>query len=427
MDSLTKAPRTAAEEATLAIDDGGVVRYCSPGAEALFRSPASVLNGRSVNELIPRLRFNSATPGFNRFLALFWSLRRGWLRLEACSEARGEFAVELSLSGAQIGGAHLFLASLRDAQPPTGAGERVRRLTAAVADSDDAVMLTDADGVIEYVNAAFERITGFSAGDALGRTARILNSGTHPAAYFASVWATLRAGREYRGTFVNRRKDGSLFHEEKSIRPMFDDAGTLTHFLAVGHDVTGELREQARLERRAHYDELTGLANRALFHDRLRQALARATRYREGFALLYVDLDNFKALNDGFGHACGDSALQEVARRLQGCLRAEDTVARVGGDEFAVILAGAGSRAAAELPLRKILAALHRGVALGERVAVLGASVGACLHPQDGRDEAALIRNADAAMYRAKARGGERPAYAWAEEVAGPSSVERTG
>jgi len=314
--------------------------------------------------------------------------------------------VNVTLASVLIDSARLFIVSLRDAELPATFADPVRRLTAAVAESSDAVMLTDTEGVIDYVNPGFEQITGLRSEDVLGRTPRILNSGTHPPAYFAALWGTLRAGREFRGTIVNRRKDGSLFHEEKSIRPLFDAADVLTHYLSVGRDTTAQVLEMARLQHLAHYDELTELANRSLFRDRLRQAIARATRYEKGFALIYLDLDDFKSLNDDYGHACGDMALREIGRRLRGCLREEDTVARIGGDEFAIILAGVSDQEAAQAPLQKIVAALRAAIALDDRVAVLGASVGVCLCPRHGRDEAALIQRADAAMYRAKAQGG---------------------
>ena len=408
--------RTASgEEGTLGVDVRGLVRYCSPGAEAIFRAPAALLAGRPLAELIPRLRFDPATPGMNRMLALSWSAgARGWVRLDGRSAARGQFPLDVSLSSVSVDASRLFLVSVRDAGGRSTTADTVRRVVESVAEGDDAVMLTDAEGIIEYVNPAFERVTGFSSEDAVRRTPRILNSGTHPAADFAALWAALRAGREYRGVLVNRRRDGSTFHEEKSIRPLFDDRGVVTHFLSVGRDVTGRVQEMLRLERLAHFDELTGLASRSLFRDRLHQAIASGARHRRGFALLYLDLNGFKGLNDSFGHDRGDDALRELGRRLRACLREEDTVARVGGDEFAIILAGTGSREAAEPALRKICAALRDAFALGERNASLSASIGACLYPAHAVDEPGLMRAADNAMYRAKERG---VAYAWAREA----------
>jgi diguanylate cyclase (GGDEF)-like protein/PAS domain S-box-containing protein len=400
------AARSSVGEAVLGVDDSGIVRFCSPGAETLFRAPAASLTGRPLSGLIPRLRFNGATPGLNRFLATFWSAHRGWLRLEGLSPRRGSFQLDAALASVRVGAARLLMVSLRDVEASGPSSSAAQRATAAVAGSDDAVMLVDAQGTIEYVNPGFERITGFRAEEAHGRTPRILKSGTHPPELFAELWATLRAGREFRGTLVNRRKDGSVYHEEKSIRPLFDGGGAPTHYLSVGRDVTERVNETARLERLAHYDELTGVANRNLFADRLHQAIARAARYQTGFALLYLDLDDFKTLNDQYGHACGDAALREVARRLLGCLREEDTVARIGGDEFAILLAGAGDAEAVAGPLEKIGAALRGALALGECVAFVGASIGVSLYPLHGRDGDALMGSADAAMYRAKGRGG---------------------
>lgn len=402
------------EEGVLGLDQRGVVRYCSPGAEAIFRMPAGALAGRALNELIPRLRLNARAPGLNRVLALSWSGARGWLRVEGYSPARGEFQLDISLTSVAIDSSHVLLASLREAD---GAGARIDPVQLAVrgvAESDDAVMLTDLDGVIEYVNPGFERLTGFNSEDAVRRTPRILSSGSHPSSFFDSLWGELRSGREFRGTFVNRRKDGSFFHQETSIRPLFNDHGVATHFLSIGHDVSDRVAELARLEQLAHHDELTGLANRSLFKDRLRQAIAHAARRGGSFVLLFLDVNSLKAINDRFGHACGDAALQELARRLQHCLREEDTVARIGGDEFAIILSVAGRREA-EAPLQKIGDVLGDAVSFGAQRAHLGASVGACLYPEDGLDEAQLMAGADVAMYAAKARAVRGFACAWAD------------
>ncbi|HXZ53440.1 MAG TPA: diguanylate cyclase [Burkholderiales bacterium] len=416
-----------AEEGTLGVDVRGLVRYCSPGAEAIFRMPATTLAGRPLNELIPRLRFSAATPGMNRVLALSWSGARGWLRLDARSVVRGEFAIDATLTNVPVDPTRLFIVSLRDASEERTTTEGVRCVVEAMAQSDDVVMLTDTDGVIEYVNPSFERVTGFAAAEAVGRTPRILNSGTHPAAHFAEMWASVRAGKEYRGVVVNRRKEGSTYHEEKTIRPLFNDAGVLTHFLSVGRNVTDRVLEMAHLENLAHRDELTGLANRGVFRDRLRHAIAHAARHRTAFALLYLDVDDFKALNDEFGHSFGDAALQELARRLRACLREEDTVARVGGDEFAVILPGAGSHDAAEAVLQKIVVALRSPLEVGDRRAVLAASVGACLYPAHAQDEPGLMRAADGAMYLAKKSDSDGVTYAWSKNAhTRAASAQRT-
>ena len=276
----------------------------------------------------------------------------------------------------------------------------------------DALMLTDAAGVIEYVNPAFERLTGYQAAEVVGRTPAVLKSGKHDGRLYRRLWACLRQGETFRGVFINRRKNGRLFHEEEMIRPLRGADGGIAYFLSVGRDISARVRQLHKLERLATHDALTGLPNRTLFADRLEQALREAQRRGEYVALAIMDVDKFKRINTRFGHAGGDAALKAVAERTRRCLRAIDTVARIGGDEFALLLPGVRSRADAGKVLEKVRAAnaaeLRRG---GVRIGV-SVSIGASLYPPDGRTDATLRRRADAAMYAAKRAGGNRWRFA---------------
>lgn len=279
--------------------------------------------------------------------------------------------------------------------------------------SGESAYITDPDGTIEYVNPAFEAMTGFVEDEALGRTPAIVKSGVQPDGFYREMWSTLHAGHEFQGVLVNRRRDGSLFHEEKTIRPLFDEAGRIAHYLSCGRNVSERLALQSLLEHQATHDALTGLPNRTLFTDRLERALAQAARTGETFTVAMVDLDGFKALNDRHGHAAGDEALKDVARRLAGCVREADTVARWGGDEFAVLLRDAGDTGRV---VDAIIEAGRAPAACGDRA--LRLSLGACRFPDAGRDAAALLHAADAAMYDAKRAGGDR--HRWAACEAAP-------
>ncbi|HYL25330.1 MAG TPA: sensor domain-containing diguanylate cyclase [Burkholderiales bacterium] len=276
----------------------------------------------------------------------------------------------------------------------------------------DAVLLADAHGVIEYVNPAFERLTGYRASEALGRTPALLQSGSHDARFYRRLWSQLRRGRTFRGVFLNRRKNGELFHEEETIRPLRGPDGRIARFICAGRDVSALMRELQLLKRLATHDALTGLPNRALFADRLAQALRQGERRREAVVVAMLDLDDFKRINTHYGHLAGDAVLRSVARRTLRCLRSIDTVARVGGDEFALVLPAVGSRAAAARVLEKIRAANAVTLRYGRTRIPVVVSIGASLFPRHAKSEMALRKRADAAMYAAKKAGGNRWKFA---------------
>jgi CRP/FNR family transcriptional regulator, anaerobic regulatory protein len=270
--------------------------------------------------------------------------------------------------------------------------------------SDEAALVTDLAGVIRYVNPAFERLTGYATEEAIGRSVSILKSGRHSRDFYKDLWCTLRAGREFHGVLINRRKDGETYHEEKTIRPLFDRDGQITHFLSCGRDVSDRVAAVEKLAHAALHDDLTELPNRALFLDRLHQAISRARRSGEPFAVALADLDSFKSINDSLGHQTGDTVLRAAAVRLRLSVREVDTVARLGGDEFGILLPGVADAVAAAHVLRKFVEAFAASpIRLGDASTIaLTISVGASVCPIDGEDEAALMGAADRAMYRAK-------------------------
>jgi diguanylate cyclase (GGDEF)-like protein/PAS domain S-box-containing protein len=271
----------------------------------------------------------------------------------------------------------------------------------------DAVLVTDPDGRIEYVNPAFERMTGHASSELAGRTPAVLKSGLHEADFYRALWAALRAGQEFRALFANRRKSGELYYEDKIIRPLLDAEGRVSHFVSYGRDATERAREFEKLTHAATHDSLTDLPNRGLFLDRLGQALRQAARRGEPLTVAILDLDRFRDTNNRHGHLAGDAVLQAVAARTRDCVRETDTVARVGGDELALILPGA-ARQAASAVLHKVVAANAAPVAYDGLDIRATVSIGAAVFPQDAKDEEALRKLADGAMYAAKAAGGSR-------------------
>src|SRR4051794_9312366 len=278
----------------------------------------------------------------------------------------------------------LEISELKEAQ------QRNALLATALEHAGDAIEITDAEARFRYVNPAFERISGYASGEALGRTPFSLLMPEGEEARYRSVQAAAAGGRVWHGVLTARRKDGGLYQQEATISAVRDPSGAVGHFVAVKRDITERLRAQERIRHLAHHDELTGLPNRALLHDRLRQALAEAGRHGGRTALLLLDLDHFKDVNDTLGHDAGDALLREVARRLRACVREGDTVARLGGDEFAVVLPRVADADAAAAVAAKLVGAVAEPVAHAGGEVHTGASVGVTLCPDDGREPGQL-------------------------------------
>ncbi len=297
------------------------------------------------------------------------------------------------------------------------------KLTRAVEQTADSICITDAQGIIEYVNPAFEKTTGYTREEVLGQTPRLFKSGRHEPEFYEHMWQTLLSGQVYRDVMINRRKDGSLYYEEKSITPLLDDAGRITHFISTGKDITERMQAEERLHHLAYHDVLTDLPNRALFMDRLSHALSRRRAEGSRVALMFLDVDRFKTINDTLGHDTGDRLLQAFARLLTRCVREGDTVSRFGGDEFAILLEDVPSVQAVSQVADKIRAALAKPFKVEGPDLYVTTSIGISLCPDDGRDAATMLKHADAAMYRAKERG--RNNYQFYATDMGEAAMER--
>ncbi|MFC0676547.1 EAL domain-containing protein [Lysobacter korlensis] len=287
----------------------------------------------------------------------------------------------------------------------------LRLLRRAVEAAYNGVVIADArepDLPIVYVNRAAEAMTGYSASEMLGRNCRFLQGDDRDQPGIDAIRQALLEAREARVLVRNYRKDGTLFWNDFQIAPVRNERGTLTHFLGVFNDVSERQRYEEQLAHRATHDELTGLPNRLLLDDRLQQAILGSQRYGRGTTVVFIDLDDFKLVNDSLGHTAGDAALREVARRLEGVVRDTDTVSRFGGDEFVAVLTEQSSANGTLEVIRRISAALAQPIALGEVSHTLTASIGYCAYPQDGEDPETLLRHADLAMYQAKRHGRNR-------------------
>ncbi len=289
-----------------------------------------------------------------------------------------------------------------------------RRLHAASVAFDhmrEAVMVTDARHCIVQVNRAFELITGYSAQEAIGRSPRILNSGRQHAAFYREFYRTLQETGEWRGEIWNRRKKGDVYPQWLSVKAIRDADGTLNSHVSVFADISDTKRSERELWHLAHHDALSDLPNRLLLSARLEQAIRHASRYSSMLALLFIDLDHFKNINDSLGHQAGDELLRIVSERLQGSVQQGDTVARLGGDEFVVLLEDIADPADAQGVAERVLAHLSQPVTLCGKSLVVTASIGISIHPGDARDPDSLLQHADVAMYRAKELGRNHLAF----------------
>ena len=272
----------------------------------------------------------------------------------------------------------------------------------------EAIIVTDAQTCIIRVNPAFTKQSGFSQESVLGHRASILKSGRQSSAFYQQMWATINTQGRWMGEMCNRSADGHYYTVWSNINAVCDAQGKVMYYAAVQSDLTSLREAQAQVEHMATYDSLTGLPNRSLFADRFSQLMATTLRYKRTFALLFIDLDHFKEVNDTLGHSVGDELLVAIARRLRLAVRAEDTVARMGGDEFVVLLPHC-DRGMAERFANTLLEKLREVILLGGSVQYVAmASVGVALFPHDGDTQELLLRNADIAMYEAKLSGRNR-------------------
>ncbi len=297
--------------------------------------------------------------------------------------------------------------------------ERALRQAAAVFDNtSEGIIIADAECRMVAVNEALTRISGFARKELLGQNPRMLRSHQHPESFYQSIYTALAQSGQWQGEIWNRRKDGEIYPAWENISAVRDEHGLLTNYVAILADISAVKQTEARLVHLAHHDALTGLPNRLLFGLRLEHALERGKRHGTKVALLFLDLDRFKRINDTLGHAAGDRLLQSVATRLKECVREEDTVARQGGDEFTIILDEIGHDEDAALMAEKIIEAIARPYLIDGQEVVTSTSIGISIFPADAAEPAHLAKAADTAMYRAKERGRNTYRFYTAEMTA---------
>lgn len=400
----------ASPDALLISDDRGKIVMANQQVETLLGYTSEELLGQSIDILVPvRLRqthlghrtdfMQSATVRRVGHGSLLWALRKDGSECE----------VEISLSKVQTDHG-LFIASAVHDITQRRLIEREIRIAAVAFNAQESTMITDAQGCILKVNPAFTETTGYTAEEILGQTPSVLKSGRHDKAFYAAMWDSINQTGGWTGEVWDRRKNGEIYPKLLNIAVVKDANGTVTNYIGTHFDITQRKQAEEKINTLAFFDQLTGLPNRTLLVDRLNQAMSGSARSRAYGALLFIDLDNFKTINDTLGHDVGDLLLKLVAERLTSCVRSGDTVARLGGDEFVLMLVGlsfSASGAAAQVDVvgDKVLKALNEPYQLKNSLWHSTPSIGVTLFRGQDTSIDDLLRQADIAMYKSKAAG----------------------
>ncbi len=308
-----------------------------------------------------------------------------------------------------VGAPRYFILAVHDITEHKRAEQEQQLAASVFSHAREGIMITDVEGTIVDINAAFTRITGYSRTEAIGQNPRLLSSGRQSPSYYAEMWHNIKQHGHWYGEIWNRRKDGEVFAEMQTISAVRDARGEIAHFVSLFSDITTVKAHELQLEQLAHFDELTKLPNRVLLADRLRQAMRQVQRHGHWLAVVFLDLDGFKSINDNHGHDTGDQLLTAVTARMRAALRDGDTLARVGGDEFVAVLVDLPEAGACTPLMTRLLKAAREPLMLGDNTLQVSASLGVTFYPQPGDiDAEQLQRQADQAMYQAKLAGKNR-------------------
>ena len=373
--------------------------------EEAHAMPASEIVGMSVSALLGEDIYQQVVrPNLERAFAGREVRYSAWFDFDG--EGRRHMLVTYvplpSVRGDTVDGVAVLSRDITDLKL---AEEKLQLAGSVIENTPEGVMITDADLKIISVNPAFSRNTGYSEDEIIGRTPSVLSSGRHSSAFYRQMWQALEQDGHWQGEIWNRRRNGDIYVEWLSIVAIYNGNGDVSHYAGLFSDITTQEHVRNRLHSLAYFDALTDLPNRELFNDRLQNALAQGRREQRQVALMFLDLDRFKQVNDTHGHLVGDELLRRVAEILRNCVRESDTVARLGGDEFSIVLPGVARPDDVTQVARKIIDSFAEPIRVAGHDLQVSTSIGIALYPYDGADAATLLRHADTAMYAAKQAG----------------------
>lgn len=411
-------------DAVITIDEKGVVDSINASAEKIFGYNKSEIVGKNITILMTDGDQKNHEKYLQNYIGKGQSSIIGREPREVIGKHKNGKLLDLELAINEMPDVtgRKFIGVLRDISVRKQTEKQMRTMQRVIEQTAESVMITDTSGIISYVNPAFEKLTLFKADEVIGLSPNLLKSGIQSKSFYQKLWNDLQEGKTFSDIFVNRKKNGELFYEEKMITPIRNDIGEIIYFVSTGTDITEQMQIEEHFHYVAHHDALTELPNRLLFGERLEQAFKRTMRHGGNVSILIIDIDRFKVINDTLGHDTGDLMLKEIANRLKKCVKSGDTVARFSGDEFVVLLDNMSHANTIVPVVRRILSELEKSYRLPERELYITASIGISLYPMDGADVPSMVKHAEVAMYRAKETSNK---YQFYSEELGALALKR--
>ncbi len=405
-----KAIANSSQDALIQMDSHGKIIGWNKKAESLFGWSSNKVIGQPLHDYIIPIRYRERhINGLKHFLKTGAGPALDTIiEIEALHADGHEFPIELTISPIKIEAGYEFNAFIRDISKRKSTEDRAKLSSLVFKEAHEGIIITDPSGKIIDANPSVSLLSGYTREDIIGNKPNMFSSGKHSPKFYADMWQRIKETGHWQGEVWNRKKDGELYAELLNISSIVDDNGHVLHYVGIFSDITENKRQQEKLQQLAHYDALTQLPNRTLFIDRFKQATAYNKRTSTQLAICFLDLDNFKPINDNYGHEVGDELLIEVSKRIQATIREEDTASRQGGDEFALLLVGIQTLEQCEQIMGRLHEYLAQPYLINNHVIVIGASSGFTLYPTDNADLDTLIRHADQAMYHAKLAGKNR-------------------